>query len=165
MKDLIFKSKVDNHEQVKKILLEQINLIPKNPFVHEKDNILHTDWNLPLAMERKYSDLFMQVVSPHVEMIRKKLDVAKAEIDNFWFQTYGRNGKQGWHTHPRTHFSNVYYLESPEGSGTEFKNLDVQCEEGDILSFPAFLPHRSPPLLSDSTKTIIAFNCSFDYEI
>ena len=57
MKDFIFKSKVNNHEQIKKTLLEQINLIPKNPVMHEKDNILHTDWNLPITMERKYSIL------------------------------------------------------------------------------------------------------------
>ena len=160
MKDLIFKSKVDNHEQFKKILLQQINLIPKNSIMSENDNISHTDWNLPKAMERKYSSLFVEVVSPHLEMIRKKLNVFKVQIDNFWFQIYGENGKQEWHTHPHTHFSNVYYLECPKGAGTEFQNLDVQCEEGDILSFPAFLPHRSPPLLSNSTKTIIAFNCT-----
>ena len=165
MKDFIFKSKVDNHQQIKKTLLEQINLIPKNSVMHEKDNILHTDWNLPMTMERKYFDLFMKVVSPHLEMMRKELNVAKVVIDNFWFQTYGKNGKHAWHTHSQTNFSNVYYLECPEGAGTEFIDIDMKCEEGEILSFPAFLPHRSPPLLSDLTKTIIAFNSSFDYDM
>ena len=51
------------------------------------------------------------------------------------------------------------------GAGTEFMDIDMKCEEGEILSFPAFLPHRSPPLLSDLTKTIIAFNSSFDYDM
>jgi hypothetical protein len=164
VQDFIYKSKVDNHQQIKQTLIEQINLIPKNPIMHDKNNILHTDWKLPMTMERKYSGLFMQVVSPHLEMIRKELDVAKVVIDNFWFQIYEKGGEHDWHTHTHTHFSNVYYLECPKGAGTEFKNLDVQCEEGEILSFPAFLPHRSPPLLSDVTKTIIAFNCSFDYD-
>ena len=156
--NFIFKSKVPNHEEIKKILLQQINLIPKNPMISERENILHTDWNLPKVMHREYSNLFIQTVSPHLEMIRKELNAEKIEIDNFWFQIYGQNGKHGWHTHPKTNYSNVYFLECPKGSSTKFKDFTQECEEGDILSFPAFLPHCSPIIVDDSIKSVIAFN-------
>ena len=156
--NFIFKSKVPNHEEIKKILLQQINLIPKNPMISERENILHTDWNLPKVMHREYSNLFIQTVSPHLEMIRKELNAEKIEIDNFWFQIYGQNGKHGWHTHPKTNYSNVYFLECPKGSSTKFKEFTQECEEGDILSFPAFLPHCSPIIVDDSIKSVIAFN-------
>ena len=156
--NFIFKSKVPNHEEIKKILLQQINLIPKNQMISERENILHTDWNLPKVMHREYSNLFIQTVSPHLEMIRKELNAEKIEIDNFWFQIYGQNGKHGWHTHPKTNYSNVYFLECPKGSSTKFKDFTQECEEGDILSFPAFLPHCSPIIVDDSIKSVIAFN-------
>jgi len=160
MMNYIFKSKVENHQQIKKQLLEQINLIPKNPIISQRENILHTDWNLPSAMHREYSNLFVQAVSPHLEMIRKEFNVERIEIDNFWFQIYGKNGNHGWHTHLKTHYSNVYFLECPIGFSTQFKDFSEPCEEGDVLSFPAFLPHCSPPLNSDFRKTVIAFNTS-----
>ena len=154
----IFKSKVANHQKIKEQLLKQINLIPLNPMRSEKEDIAHTDWNLPKAMHREYSQLFIQTVLPHLEMIREKLEAETVEIDNFWFQTYGQNGKHNWHTHPKTNYSNVYFLECPSGFSTQFKGFSEPCEEGDILSFPAFLPHCSPPLTGDFKKTVIAFN-------
>ena len=120
----IFKSKVKNHYEIKEKLLQQIALIPPNPFKIETNNIQHTDWNLPAAMHREYKSLFIKTISDH--------------------------------------FSNVYFLECPKGMSTKFKDFTEECEEGDILSFPAFLPHMSPPIKGNNRKTIIAFNTDFN---
>ncbi len=158
--DYIFKSKIGNQETKAK-LLEQINLIPTNPLVEENQNIIHTDWNLPDEMHREYATLFLEIIRPHLEKVTSLLHCKFFKIHNFWFQKYGSEGHFGWHTHPGAHYSNIYYLECPNGGGTKFKNIDVTCEEGDVISFPAFLPHESPPFLSKSPKTIISFNCDF----
>jgi len=157
----IFKSKVPNHEEIKKILLQQINLIPRNPYITEGENIIHTDWNLPSEMHREYAPLFLKTVENHMLNITKALLVNTYEIGSFWFQQYGAKGTHTWHTHARTHLAGVYFLECPKGSSTKFKHFTEECEEGDILSFPAFLPHMSPPIDDNSIKTVIAFNASF----
>lgn len=162
MSNYIFKSKVANHQQIKNKLLEQINLIPLNPLQDKGQNIFHTDWNIPTSMHREYETLFVNTVKPHLIDMAKTLNCNHFEINKFWFQRYGANGHHTWHCHPATHFSNVYFLECPEGSSTKFKDLNADCEEGDILSFPAFLPHMSPSLPNDSVKTVIAFNTDFN---
>ena len=91
----------------------------------------------------------------------KALQVDKCEISSFWFQRYKQNGSHPWHTHTCCHYANVYFLECPKGYSTKFKHFDKECEEGDIISFPAFLPHMSPPIESNSMKTIISFNTDF----
>lgn len=158
----IYKSKVKNHKEIKKTLLEQINLIPQNSIITNKSNILHSDWNLPPNMHREYSKLFFEIIKPHCSMILKDLKGEKCVLKNFWFQRYKENQFHGWHVHGNCHFANVYYLECPKGAGTKFKNISKECEEGDILSFPSFLPHMSSPLEKNSIKTIIAFNIDIE---
>tara|TARA_Y100001972_G_scaffold98394_1_gene121780 strand:+ start:1030 stop:1521 length:492 start_codon:yes stop_codon:yes gene_type:complete len=157
----IFKTKVESHQEIKEKLLEQINQIPNNPMRSEGQNIIHTDWNLPREMHREYAKLFIETVTPHIHKMVDEFQVQEAKIDNFWFQTYGENGKHSWHTHPQTNYANVYFLECPEGYSTQFKNFQEICEEGDIISFPAFLPHCSPPIEKGCKKTVIAFNTNF----
>ena len=157
-----FKKKIDNHNQIKQELLSKINLIPNNPFINDFQNILHTDYNLPKEMHREYSYLFFDIVRPHLEKITKSLNCLKYEITGFWFQQYINSGFHNWHTHGHCHFSNVYFLECPKGCETEFKDVKEDYEEGDIISFPAFIPHRSPEIKrAEDRKTIISFNTNF----
>ena len=57
----------------------------------------------------------------------------------------------------------VYYVELPEMSeSTEFLNYgQFNVKEGDIIFFPSFLVHRSPKIISNQRKTIIATNFEF----
>jgi|TARA_Y100000114_G_scaffold128755_1_gene125914 hypothetical protein len=163
MNNYIYQSKIKNHSEIKTTLLNQINLIPNNPVNDSKCKLFHTDWNLPVEMHREYKFLFFESVKDHLNKISLDLSGVDIEITNFWFQQYTDNGLHSWHTHAGSHFSNVYFLECPDGYSTEFKNFKCVCEEGDILSFPAFLPHRSPLLKNNNRKTIIAFNIIANY--
>jgi len=154
----IFKSKVENHQEIKEKLLQQINLIPQNPYEY----IFHTDWNLPKTMHREYKNLFFETVNNHLVNMCHELNVNHYEITTFWFQRYNQGGNHAIHTHPNCHYANVYFLECPKDAGTKFKSFNIECEEGDILSFPAFLPHMSPPIKNNEIKTVIAFNSNFD---
>lgn len=154
----IFKSKVENHQEIKEKLLQQINLIPLNPY----NEIFHTDWNLPPTMHREYKSLFLEAVKSHIINIGDELGVDYYIIKQFWFQKYNQGGRHGWHTHPDCNYANVYFLECPKGYSTKFKSFEMECEEGDILSFPAFLPHMSPSIENNQIKTVIAFNVNFE---
>ncbi len=160
----IFKSKVKNHQEIKEKLLQQIALIPQNPYKVETNDILHTDWNLPKTMHREYKNLFIETISDHLVSMCHALNVNRYIVGNFWFQQYGQNNRHGWHTHPGSNFANVYFVECPKGASTKFKHFTEDCEEGDIISFPAFLPHMSPPIEDNNRKTVIAFNTDFPTE-
>ncbi len=160
----IYKSKVHNHSKIKKQLLDKINLIPTNPLHSNNESIMHTDWNLPPNMHREYASLFFEVIKPHMAKITQDLKCSRYDIELFWFQRYGHKSKHSWHTHPRAHFANVYFVECPKGLSTKFMHFEEECEEGDIISFPAFLPHSSPMITENSYKTIISFNSSIHYE-
>ena len=68
-------------------------------------------------------------------------------------------------------WTNVYYVDIPEGSPfLEVKDpitkkvSTIEVEEGDILSLPSFVIHRSPPMQNDVRKTIISFNSCGDID-
>ena len=163
MNNYIFKTSIENHTEIKKTLLDQINLIPNNPINTKQCKLYHTDWNLPVDMHREYKFIFFEAVKKHLNDMTLQLGAPNVEIANFWFQQYIESGEHNWHTHGGCNFSNVYFLECSEGASTEFKNFEVTCEEGDILSFPGFLPHRSPTIQQGDRKTIIAFNTNMTF--
>jgi hypothetical protein len=89
-------------------------------------------------------------------------------FSNFWFQQYYNSDFHGWHVHMHCHWTNVYFAELPDLNikteimkfgNNELITYDVQ--EGDIISFPSMLYHRSPPNPSNNRKTIISFNTNF----
>ena len=160
--EYIFKSKVSNHQEMKKILLQQIDLIPRNPLKDNGQNIIHTDYTLPITMHREYTKVFVDAVTPHLVEMTKSLNCTEYFINKYWFQKYESGGNHGWHTHPGTQFTNVYFVECPKGSSTKLINKDIDCQEGDILSFPAFIPHMSPTISDGFVKTVIAFNTDFE---
>jgi hypothetical protein len=88
-------------------------------------------------------------------------------ISNGWFQQYTNNDFHDWHLHNEVNYTNVYYLELPDkDEKTQIYNIldntiiDIDIKEGDLVTFPSHLIHRSKPLQS-KRKTIISFNSDF----
>jgi len=88
-----------------------------------------------------------------------------AKIFKWWFQQYRKNDTHSWHTHGKSNWAIVYYVELPEEAPpTLFLNLynheiiEPGVSEGDVIIFPANMPHTSPPNKSNERKTIIAMN-------
>jgi len=160
---MIFVTKVNNFKKINKKLLSLISTIKNNKYKTNKDSIHNTDWNLPKNFERKYVDYFVPIIKPYLNEIAKKLHSEKAVIDNIWFQQYKKNDEHSWHTHGLSNFSNVYFVELPLKSlATEILNVkNLNLNEGDLLTFPSHLYHRSPVNKTNKRKTIISFNCDF----
>jgi hypothetical protein len=111
-------------------------------------------------------DYFIKIINPYIKQIAYQLNFNSLIIDNCWFQQYGKSNAHLWHTHPKSNFTNVYFVELPDKSlGTEILNYDaLDLNEGDLLTFPAYFHHRSPVNVLDCRKTIISFNSNvFDY--
>tara|TARA_R100000742_G_C4205126_1_gene33099 strand:- start:94 stop:612 length:519 start_codon:yes stop_codon:yes gene_type:complete len=161
-----FLTSIKEHSKTKKVLLSLINQIPKTQY----EDVSHTDWNLPKDYVRPYLAPFVDIIKPYMFKLTKKMKHKTWGIHNFWFQQYEKKGYHNWHTHGSTQFSNVYFLELPDKKyGTEFLNVvtnkkfKINVKEGDLLTFPSCMFHRSPKINSKKRKTIIAFNSSFDF--
>jgi len=164
---MIIITKIKNFKKINKQLLSLIDKIPNNPLIEHKDNITHTDFNLPKNFKREYLEYFLQSIKPYMLEMCAKLHTKRIEIYNGWFQQYIKNSTHQWHTHPNTHFTNVYFVELPSKSlGTEILNYpNLNLNEGDLLTFPAYYYHRSPINLSEKRKTIISFNTNiYDFD-
>ena len=169
----IFISKFRQHNYFKQSLLELIDQNNSHRVQYGDtdygESIYKTDWHINLETDFKekknYFDLIYNDILFHVKEILEKLELHKVKISNVWFQQYLQNDYHGFHTHEKTSWNCVYYLEFGKGTpGTTFKNffddtlLTPEVEEGDIIIFPSFIRHTSLPNESTSRKTIIAFN-------
>ena len=161
----LIKSKFEKHKEMKGVLLQLIDKIPKES-VYEVDN---SDWNLPVDYKSEYLDIFYELVRPTMDEIANQLCCKKWIITNGWFQQY-TSGYHKWHNHAGVHFSSVYYLELPNSKfQTKFLNPmnkklhgDIIIEEGDIIATPAFIPHTSIVQPTKERNTVIVFNSVFD---
>ena len=161
-------NKIKEHKENKDQLLNLIKKIPTTNLIENNDSkIKHSDWSLDKNFKREYLEHFYKMIEPYMIDIMKVLKCKSWQISNGWFQQYSKSDFHSWHVHPNANFTNVYYLELPDKKEkTQIYNaLDNKIEnfnisEGDLITFPAYLIHRSKPL-NVKTKTIISFNSNF----
>lgn len=163
--DFVHIFKVTSHDHYKPMFLKSIEeMIEKNNIgLNEKG--YYYDFNIPKA-PRTYATLMDQLLYPYaVELGEMYGLVPSLKYKKYWFQQYFQNSDFGWHQH-NGHWACVYYLELPEiTESTEFLNYgQFNVEEGDIIFFPTFLVHRSPKIISNQRKTIIATNLDFNVD-
>ena len=174
MNEMIFKIPyfiydVENHSDIKTQILDVIARSeyskPSNTFF---EKISKSDYHTQEANYYKTSNGYIHLLTPHINNIIQKIipDTNKQnlKIDNFWFHQYNRMEYYWWHNHPGARWAIVYYVEM-DGAGpiTEFENfygpnITPNVKEGQILIFPGWIKHRSPPNLSNNRKTIISVN-------
>jgi len=154
------------HGLLKERLLSAIQDTPALPY-NDNDIISRTDW---YCNPRRDGAGYKNVLSPYIENhfgdLLGKMSYTGFTYTGIWFQQYEKNNRHEPHRHDFVSWTNVYYLELPEdGPRTELYDLYDQTKtfipdvkEGDILTFPGFAMHRSPPNLSDKRKTVIVFN-------
>jgi hypothetical protein len=104
------------------------------------------------------ADLFNQNLLFSIE---KKLKT-KVTLKSIWYQKYTQNNYFGYHTH-NVSFSGIYYLNLPSKdliTTFKFKGREFQpnVDEGDLIIFDGYLPHRSPINTSSCEKIIVSFN-------
>lgn len=161
--------KLDNHNEIKDKILQCISELPVISKNTNKDVISNSDWDLPREHKREYLDIFFGNIVPYMHEMAEFLHCENWQIINAWFQQYNQSDKHEWHTHPDSNYTNVYYLELPD---TRMKTQifdvvdkklikDIEVQEGDILTFPAGMLHKSYPSEQNLRKTIISFNTSF----
>lgn len=161
MQELFFKRSIPNYGQHK---MPIIDAIKRSKFLDNgsKTEKHFTDYHISKDVPRIYESLIIGHVYDHMREFQKAKNAPGINLHAMWFQWYPPGGFHDWHVHPLCHFTNVIYIELPNVEvKTEIKDfngniIEVDVSEGDILTFPAFLLHRSPPTTKD--KIIISFN-------
>lgn len=158
----VYIQNISEHKLIKDKLLGLVNECQSNPM----EDVSNTDWS-ESNIERKYWDCFYPMIEPYLKNLCLQINKERFDIVNYWFQQYKTNSKHDWHIHfdnltkeeKAYGYSAIYYLELPENVGTEFLNCSrLEYQEGDLVVFPTFLPHRSPINLTNNRKTSIVFN-------
>tara|TARA_R100001510_G_C7645202_1_gene202591 strand:+ start:808 stop:1308 length:501 start_codon:yes stop_codon:yes gene_type:complete len=162
--NFIEKYSVPNYSDIKLKLITLINQVPKNSLKTNEQKISHTDYNLKKQDPFHYKQFFFDnVLKEYLKYFGNKFNRFKIEVDSLWFQIYKKGDFHDWHSHAKTNFANVFYLQLPHKNlKTNFKDCkDISIEEGDILTFPAYMLHRSPMNTNDKEKIIISWNSNF----
>ena len=168
---MIWKYTFPLHNKLKTSLLTSIQYsVGKGYDADEFDRITKTDYYEHLDLDQKtYLRLLHSNLTDFYDVMSQKYCLLDFSLYNGWYQQYYNLDTHHWHTHSRSNVSMVYYLEldGPEHS-TEFwcpetrKKFQLDAKEGDIVVFPAYQAHRSPPIQSDNRKTIISCNYNFE---
>ena len=148
----------------KSVLLDLISKTPSEQY----EEISNTDWTLSKDQKKEYLDYFYKNILPTpYNKIMNYLHSNKYRLYNGWFQQYEKEDTHCWHVHDGANYTNVYFIELPDSEfktqlydSTNKKILDLDIKEGDLLTFPASVLHRSKPNFG-GRKTVISFNSDF----
>tara|TARA_B100000287_G_scaffold329935_1_gene314469 strand:- start:163 stop:699 length:537 start_codon:yes stop_codon:yes gene_type:complete len=160
---------IKEHQEYKGRLLDCINSMPSRSIRNDHEDITATDWQYG-GQEHEYMRVFMSILDPYMYKMATLLKCSEWSIDNIWFNKYNNNDRIDWHVHQACMYANTYYLNLPDKSlKTELYDLiteqvidDVDVCEGQLLTFPAHIIHRSPPNTNKDSKLVISFNSNFN---
>ena len=153
---------IKGHKAFNKKLLNYFSEMPCS----NTGKISKTDWKLDIK-EKNYVNYFLKKIKPYYNKISKIVGFDKWgwKIHNIWFQIYNKNDEHKWHNHQYANWSNVYYVKLPnKNMSTELYNriknkpIKINVKEGQLLTFPANVMHRSPVNKTDKQKIIVSFN-------
>ena len=150
---MIWKYTFPLHNKLKTPLLTSIQYSAGKGYdADEFDRIAKTDYYEHLDLDQKtYLKLLHSNLTDFYDVMSQKYCLLDFSLYNGWYQQYYNLDTHHWHTHSRSNVSMVYYLE-----------LDGPEHSTDIVVFPAYQAHRSPPIQSDNRKTIISCNYNFE---
>ena len=161
-----FLYKIKNHLSIKEKILDYIKSEPNKNHSNNSSELFKFDFeNFKV---KPYEKILFNDISEYIEELKKLFNCHEIMIHNCWYQQYIKNNFHSWHTHGGCNLSSVYYVELPSNKyQTEFFDtikksyINVgKVEEGDILTFPSYIAHRSKKIEDDTRKTIISFNLS-----
>lgn len=163
MPPYFFKYFVEGSEEYNQDLLDFLEMIPS----HSDENVSKLDWES--NRKQTYQIEFKERMMPYIEKLSVELGFKKLDknylYDRVWFHQYETDGSYfDWHNH-NGHFVLLYFVEiGGESVSTEYydtinkETFQIEVKAGEILFFPSWIFHHSPPNHTKSRKTIVATN-------
>ena len=183
----VFKYKVEDYLNHNKILEKYIYQLQKeDPNGQKRSNI--GGWHSPffdLNNNASVGYKFLATLQPYIVDVFKSYgwsyNSKKVFYSGMWAIINKKGNSNTEHIHPNSNLSAAYYVKAPEKGGdflvnnphsfsrnnfperetpTELNRLIAKhkVEEGDLLIFPAYLPHQVLPNESDEDRIVISFN-------
>lgn len=164
----IYKKTFQKHDDLKDDLLSAIEKTFGQSYDKDGMKISNTDF-FKMPEPTLYADLFFKNFVKEISEDAKSNGCDEWQINDVWFSQFKNGDQQKWHCHTKCHYTNIYYLELPHSSLVtqiynpfENKIFDIECVEGDVISFPSWFAQRSLDNETEDRKTIIGYNISFD---
>jgi len=183
----VFKYKVDDYKNLNEELIEYIYKLYKNDTEgiersnrggwHSK-NFKFTEEN---SIQKKFAIKAQEFILITFHQMGWKTDNQKIRIREMWSIINKKNDFNVIHTHPNSYLSAAYYVKAPKNCGRfqvenpniakkhsfpDIKNKNelnhdvagIEIDEGDLLIFPGYLPHKVGKNNSDEDRIVISFN-------
>ena len=184
----IFKYKVDNFEDFNKELSKYIYQLKENDEKKNITKSNKGGWHSPdfqIAQKDSIQNKFALAIQKYIINVCMhlgwKTENKQIRIASMWSIINKKDDFNVIHTHPNSFLSAAYYVKAPKNCGKfqvesvntakrywypEVKsknelNMDVVgmfIEEGNLLIFPGYLPHKVSKNESDEDRIVISFN-------
>ena len=183
----IFKYKFKDYEKFNKELSNYIyslqskdreGLKRSNKGGWHSENFQLTDQN---SIQFKFALKVQEYILNAFQNFGWKIKNKNIRISEMWAIINKKNDFNVIHTHPNCYLSAAYYVKAPTNCGKfevehpniakkysfpeiESKNelnlevASIEIEEGDLLLFPSYLPHKVSQNFSDEDRIVISFN-------
>lgn len=183
----LFKYQVEDYKVKNKKLLDYIyELYEEDNLGVQKSNI--NGWHsksFDLQDKKNIPNEFFANINPFIVNVFKNYgwvyDPSKIVCTSMWAIINKKGNFNIEHTHPNNYLSAAYYVKAPDNCGN-FKatnpnildrhiraksnqpnelnsiSASIKVNEGDLLIFPAYLPHSVEENKSDEDRVIISFN-------
>ena len=181
----IWSSKIENYQVVNNNMLNYIdNLQKKDPDGLIKSNFKgwHSkNFDMKDEEPKKFIEEIKININTAINDMSWDLQTQEVKILNMWAIINKKGNFNIEHTHPNNYLSAAYYVKAPDNCGN-FKatnpnilnrhvrakaekanelnsnSVSIKINEGDLLIFPAYLPHSVEENKSDEDRVIISFN-------
>jgi len=162
--------KANNWYQKKQQIL---NCIDFSLLKRQEMNAFETDLH---DTNNSYRDSFLEIFSQEMQEFGKEIGVDSFTVEKIWTVEYKKNDFHDAHTHSRSNFTGILYLDfiPQEHSPTFFIfnqidpitkktliNYPRDIDEGDILIVPSDLLHYTRPNTSNLSKRVVSFDIIF----
>jgi len=186
----VFHLKIENYRELNLELKNYIlNIKKKDSKGQKKSN--YGGWHSHFFNQKdKPLEKFLKIIQKFIKKIiinemGWKYNPDKVVIPVMWAIINKKGSFNIQHNHPNSFLSAVYYVETPNNSGTinffdpkEQKNIrypevenftelsaavvNIEPQEGNLLVFPSYLYHSVNENLSDKERIIISFNVDIE---
>ena len=185
----IFKYQIDNYKKINEELIKYIYGLHNNDNVGVKKSNINGWHSKPFDLKDDIPNKFYSHINSYIKDVFNKygweyIDT-KVVCTSMWAIINKKGNFNIEHTHPNNYLSAAYYVKAPEKAGrfvienplsvarhsypahatkTEYniKAAALDIEEGDLLLFPAYLPHKVNENKSDKDRIVISFNVNIN---
>ena len=181
----IFKYQVDNYKKINEDLLKHIYDLHDDDNVGVKKSNINGWHSKPFDLKDNIPNKFYSHINNYIKDVFNKygweyIDT-KVVCTSMWAIINKKGNFNIEHTHPNNYLSAAYYVKAPKNCGN-FKatnpnilnrhirakaeqanelnsnSASININEGDLIIFPAYLPHSVEENKSDEDRVIVSFN-------